>query len=96
MKLKPLDDRVIITQLEAESTTPGGIIIPERAKEKQSRGKVVAVGPGKRQDDGTRQPPDVAVGQTILYGKYAGSDIEIHGEKFVILRSDEIAAILED
>jgi chaperonin GroES len=96
MKIRPLDDRILVQPLSPETVTPGGLVIPEKAQEKQARGIVVSVGPGKRQDDGTRLPVDVEPGQTVVYTKYSGSEVELHSEKFVILRADEIVGVLED
>lgn len=95
MKLRPLDDRVIIKQLEAESKTSGGIILPESAKEKPQIGKVVATGPGKQLDDGKRSEMSVKKNDQVLYGKYMGNDVEIDNEKYVILRESDILGIVE-
>ena len=90
--LKPLDDRVVIKVDDSESKTAGGIVLPDRAQEKQQRGAVVAVGPGKLLDDGTRAKPDVAVGDTILFGKYSGTEITVDGVEVIILRESDILA----
>jgi chaperonin GroES len=95
MNVRPLHDRLIIQRLEEGEQTIGGIIVPDAAKEKPQRGKVFAVGQGKVRDDGSRQPPDVKDGDTILFGKYSGQDIKIDGEEYLILREDEVLAIID-
>ena len=95
MKVKPLHDRVIVKRTEEEETTKGGIIIPDAAKEKPIEGKVVAVGNGKAQEDGKRIPLDVKEGDVVLFGKYAGTEIQINGEEHLIMREDDIVAIVE-
>ena len=95
MKIRPLDDRVIVKQSEAEEVTAGGIVLPDSAKEKPQRGKVVAIGPGKLLDSGERGAMCVKKGDEVFYGKYAGNDVEIDEDKFVILRESDILAIIE-
>lgn len=95
MKLKPLSDRVIVQQTEAEEKTASGIYLPDAAKEKPTRGKVIAVGPGKTDDNGKRQPLNVKSGDTVVYGKYSGTDVEVDGEKFVILRESDLLGVIE-
>lgn len=95
MKMRPLHDRVVVKRLEQEEQVRGGIIIPDTAKEKPQEGEVIAVGPGKISDDGNRSPMDVAAGDRILMGKYSGSEIKIDDEDYVILREDEILAVVE-
>ena len=95
MKVKPLHDRVILKRIEEEETTKGGIIIPDTAKEKPVEGKVVAVGGGKLLDNGEKQPLEVKAGDRVLFGKYAGTDIQIEGEEHLIMREDDIIAIVE-
>lgn len=95
MKLRPLDDGVVIMQLEAEEKTTGGIILPDTAKEKPQMGKVVAVGPGKTLDNGKLMPMSVKKGVKVIYGKYVGNDVEIDGEKYVVLKESDILAIVE-
>jgi len=95
MKLAPLDDRVVIKQSEAEAKSVGGIILPDTAKEKPQRGKVVAVGPGKMNDDGKRAEMSVKKGDEVLYAKYIGNDVEIDGEKYVILHENDILGVIE-
>ena len=95
MKLKPLQDRVIVKQAEAEEKTASGIVLPDTAKEKPTKGKVVAVGPGKFDDKGKRMELSVRSGDTVYYGKYSGTDVEVDGEKFVILREQDILGVLE-
>jgi len=95
MKIKPLHDRVIVKRIAEEETTKGGIIIPDTAKEKPVEGKVVAVGDGKITDDGKKQPLEVKKGDKILFGKYAGTDINIDGEEHLIMREDDIIAIVK-
>jgi chaperonin GroES len=95
MKLRPLADRVIVKQSEAETKTASGIVLPDSAKEKPTRGKVISVGPGKLDDHGKPMVIGVRAGDTIYYGKYSGTDIEVNSEKFVILRESDILGILE-
>jgi len=93
MNVRPLSDRVLVKRLEEEETTKGGIIIPDTAKEKPQQGKVVAIGDGKLLDNGTRITPAVKVGETVLFGKYAGTEIKIEGEEYLILREDDIFGV---
>jgi len=95
MRLKPLDDRVVVQPTEAENKTPGGIVLPDSAKEKPQMGKVIAVGPGKILDNGSRGKMDVKKNDQVIYGKYSGSDIEIDGKELKILRTSEILGIVE-
>ncbi len=95
MNLKPLDDRIVIKQSEAEEKTTGGIILPDSAKEKPLIGKGVAIGPGKLLDDGKRAKMSVKKKDEVIYGKYVGSDIEIDREKYVILRESDVLGIVE-
>lgn len=95
MKLRPLQDRVLVLRVEEEDTTKGGIIIPDTAKEKPSEGKVVAVGNGKVGDDGKRIPLEIKKGNRILFGKYSGTDVKIDGEEHLIMREDDILGIIE-
>jgi len=95
MKLKPLGDRVVVKQSEAETKTKSGILLPDAAKEKPTQGKVIAVGPGKQDDNGKRHEVAVKIGDAIYYGKYSGTDVEVNGEKFVILRESDILGVLE-
>lgn len=95
MKVQPLNDRVLVLRVEREEKTAGGIIIPDTAKEKPQEGKVVAVGPGKINDDGKRVPLEVKAGDKILFGKYAGTEIKIDGVEHLIMREDDILGIIE-
>ena len=95
MKLKPLEDRIVVKPQEAEAVTAGGIVLPETAKEKPLMGKVVATGDGKLLDSGKRGKMSVKKGDVVLYGKYGGSDIEIDGVEYKILREDEVLGIIE-
>jgi chaperonin GroES len=95
MKLRPLADRVIVRQNEAEEKTKTGIVLPDTAKEKPTKGKVIAVGPGKFDDNGKRMEIGVRNGDTVYYGKYSGTDVEVDGQKFVILRESDILGVLE-
>ncbi len=96
IKIRPLDDRVVVEPTEAEEMTAGGIVLPDTAKEKPQRGTVVAVGPGRLLDSGKRGEPSVTVGDEVIYGKYAGSDIEVDGTEVKILReSDVLAKVVE-
>ncbi len=92
LKLRPLDDRVVVEPVEAEERTAGGIVLPDTAKEKPQRGTVRAVGPGKLLDNGQRGDLSVAVGDVVIYGKYSGTDIEVAGEDVKILRESDILA----
>jgi chaperonin GroES len=94
-KIRPLHDRVIVKRLPEEEVTKGGIIIPDSAKEKPAQGEVIAVGPGKTHDNGKVQTLDVKVGDRVMFGKYSGSEIKIDGVEQLILREDEILAVLE-
>jgi chaperonin GroES len=95
MKVRPLYDRILIKRLDSEEKTKGGIIIPDTAKEKPQEGKVIAVGKGKLLDDGSTKALDVQVGDKVLFSKYGGTDINIDGEDYLILREEEILAIIE-
>jgi chaperonin GroES len=95
VNIRPLHDRVVVKRLEAQEQIRGGIIIPDTAKEKPQEAEVFAVGPGKVNDDGKRSPMDVKKGDRILIGKYSGSEIKIDNEEYVILREDEILAVVE-
>ena len=95
MKITPLHDRVLVLRLEEEKKTKGGIVIPDTAKEKPQEGKVVGVGSGKTDDKGKRIPPDVKKGDRVLFGKYAGNEIKIDGVEHLIMREDDILAVLE-
>jgi chaperonin GroES len=92
LKLRPLDDRVVVEPLEAEEMTAGGIVLPDAAQEKPQRGKVIATGPGKLLDSGNRGELSVKVGDEVIYGKYGGSEIEVDGDEFKILRESDILA----
>ena len=92
LKINPLDDRVVVTPLEADERTAGGIIVPDAAKEKPQQGKVVAVGPGKLLKDGSRAKPSVKKGDVVVYGKYSGTDVKVEGKELKILRESEILA----
>jgi chaperonin GroES len=95
MKLAPLDDRVVIKQSEAEKKSAGGIILPDAAKEKPQRGKIIAVGPGKILDNGKRGAMNVKKGDEVLYAKYTGNEVEIDGENYVILHEGDILGVIE-
>lgn len=95
MKVRPLADRVLVKPLEDEDKTPGGIILPDTAKEKPMRGRVVAVGKGKTDDDGKHIKMEVKVEDVILYGKYSGTEIKIDGDEYLIMRESDILAIVE-
>ena len=94
--VRPLDDRVLIKPSEADERTTSGIFLPEGAKEKPMTGKVIAVGPGKLADDGTRMPVTVKKGDTVLFGKYGGTEIELDGDEYQILRENELLGIVTD
>ena len=95
MNVRPLHDRVLVKRREQKEEVRGGIIIPDTAKEKPQEAEVMAVGPGKLNDDGSRSPMDVKAGDRILIGKYSGSEIKVHDVDYVILREDEILAVIE-
>ena len=96
MNVRPLHDRLIIQRLEEGDEQVGAIIIPDTAKEKPQQGKVIAAGTGKLKDDGTRQLPDVKAGDRILFGKYSGQEIKLDGEEYLIMREDEVLAVVEN
>jgi chaperonin GroES len=95
MNIRPLHDRILIQRLEEGEQKVGGIIIPDTAKEKPQQGKVIAAGSGKTKDDGKRIPLDVTAGDTILFGKYSGQEIKLDGEEYLIMKEDEVLAIIE-
>ena len=95
MKVRPLHDRIIVERIEEDEQRVGGIIIPDTAKEKPQQGKVIAVGKGKVEKDGKITPLDVKEGDTVLFGKYSGQEIKIDGEEYLIMREDEILAVLD-
>jgi chaperonin GroES len=90
VKIRPLDDRVVVKPLDVEEKTPGGIVLPDTAKEKPQTGKIVAIGPGKRLEDGSRAELAVKVGDKVIYGKYSGTEIKVEGEELKILRESDI------
>ena len=94
-KIRPLHDRLIVERLNGEEKTASGLFIPDSAKEKPQQGKVIAVGKGKVRDDGTVQPTDVKAGDKILFGKYSGTEIKIDGEDFLIMREDDVLAVVD-
>ena len=94
MNIRPLHDRVIIRRMEEEKTSPGGIVIPDSATEKPVKGEVVAVGNGKLLESGEVRPLDVKVGDTILFGKYSGTEVSVDGEELLVMREDDITAII--
>ena len=95
MKLKPLQDRILVQRVEEESKTKGGIIIPDTAKEKPAEGKVVAIGNGKVSEDGKRIALEVKVGDRVLFGKYSGTEVKVDGEEYLIMREDDVLGIIE-
>ncbi len=95
MKLKPLGDRLVVEPLEREQTTPSGLVLPETAKEKPQEGEVIAIGPGRRDDDGKRVEMDVKIGDKVLYAKYGGTEVKIDGKKLLILKESDVLAIVE-
>ena len=95
MKIRPLHDRVIVKRLESETKTAGGIVIPDSAAEKPVQGKVVAVGKGKILEDGNVRPLDVKVGDKILFGKYSGTEVKVDGEELVVMREEDVMAVIE-
>jgi len=95
MKIRPLHDRVIVKRLEEDPTSPGGIVIPATAAEKPMQGKVVAIGKGRILENGQVRPCDVKVGDKILFGKYSGAEVKVEGEELVVMREDDVMAIIE-
>jgi chaperonin GroES len=95
MKIRPLHDRVIVKRLEEERKTPGGIVIPDTATEKPIQGKVIAVGKGKILEDGTVRPLDVKVGDKILFGKYSGTEVKMDGDELLVMREEDVMAVIE-
>lgn len=95
MKLRPLQDRILAQRVEEETTTKGGIIIPDTAKEKPAEGKVIAVGNGKLGEDGKRIAMEIKAGDRILFGKYAGTEVKIDGQEYLILREDDVLGVIE-
>ncbi len=95
MNVRPLNDRVLVKRLEEESKTASGLYIPDSAKEKPTRGRVIAVGSGRTNDDGVRKPLDVKAGDLILFGKYAGTEIKLDGEELIIMREDDVLAVIQ-
>lgn len=96
IKIKPLGDRIVVERIEEEEVKKGGIIIPDTAKEKPQKGKVLAVGPGRKTDDGKIIPIDINVGDIVIFSKYAGTEIEIGDQKLLIMREDEVLGIVEE
>ena len=95
MKIKPLQDRVLVQRIEKEEKTAGGIIIPDTAKEKPAEGKIVAVGPGRLSDDGKVIALDVKVGEVVLFAKYSGTEVKVDGSEYLLMREDEILGVIE-
>ena len=95
MKIRPLHDRVIVKRLEEERTSPGGIVIPDSAAEKPSQGKVIAIGKGKILEDGSVRALDVKVGDKILFGKYSGTEVKVDGDELLVMREEDIMAVIE-
>ena len=95
MNIRPLQDRVVVRRIEEDAMSAGGIVLPDTASEKPSQGEILAIGPGKLDDDGTRRVPDVNVGDKIIFGQYAGSTVKIDGEELLILTESEIFGVLE-
>lgn len=95
MKIRPLHDRVIVKRVEAERTTASGIVIPDSAGEKPDQGEILAVGPGKRDDSGKLNAPDVKVGDRVLFGKYAGQAVKVDGDELLVIREEEILAVIQ-
>lgn len=95
MKIRPLHDRIVVRRLDAEETSAGGIVLPDTAKEKPIQGEVVAVGEGKIHEDGTRRPVDVKVGDKVLFGKYSGTEVKFDDSDLLVMREDDVMAIVE-
>ena len=96
LKLKPLGDRLVVKPIEEEEVTPGGIVLPETAKEKPQKGEVLAVGPGARDEEGKRIAVDLKIGDKVLYAKYGGTEVKVDGDKLLILRESDILALFEE
>ncbi len=96
LELRPLGNRVVVEPIEEDEVTPGGIVLPETAKEKPQQGKVLAVGPGERDEKGQRIPLDVQVGDRVLFAKYAGTEVKLEGKKLLILRESDILAVVDE
>lgn len=94
INFRPLGDRVVVKRLEEELKSPGGIVIPDSAAEKPSRGKVLAAGPGKKTEDGKVRPLDLAVGDDVLFGKYSGTEIKLDGEEYLVMREEDIMGVV--
>jgi chaperonin GroES len=94
LKIRPLHDRVIVKRLEEERKSAGGIVIPDNAAEKPDQGEVIAIGPGKRNDEGKREPLDVKVGDRILFGKYSGTTVKIEGTEYLVMREEDIMGVV--
>ena len=95
IKLTPLEDKIIVKRAAAETQTASGLCIPDNAKEKPQQGEVLAVGPGRRDDKGERIPMDVKVGDVVIYGKFGGNEVKVDGEKYLLMRADDIYAVVE-
>ena len=95
MKLRPLADRIVVQTMEEQEKTPGGIVLPDTAKEKPQKGKVVAVGPGTYDDKGARRPLDVKEGDVIIFARYGGTEVKVEGEEYLILRESDVLAVEE-
>ncbi len=95
MAIRPLHDRVLVRRIEDETTTPGGIVIPDSAKEKPAQGEIIAAGNGKILDNGDVRPLDVKVGDKVLFGKYAGTEVKVDGEELLVMREDDIVGVVE-
>ncbi len=95
MNIRPLQDRVIVKRMEEETTSSGGIVLPDSATEKPIRGEVIAVGPGKRLDSGKKQPLEVKVGDTVLFGKYSGTEVKLDDEELLVMREEDIMGVIE-
>ena len=95
LNIKPLDDRIVVEQHEAEERTAGGIVLPENAKEKPTRGNVLAIGPGKMMETGNRAKMGVRVGDEVFYGKYSGTEVTLDGKKYTVLRESDVLAVID-
>lgn len=95
MRIRPLHDRIVVKRIDLQRKTASGIVIPDSAAEKPDQGEVIAVGEGKRLDDGSRQPMGLKVGDRVLFGKYAGQTVKLHGEEVLVLREDDVMAVVE-
>jgi len=95
MSIRPLQDRIVIERVEEDQTTAGGIVLPDTAKERPSRGKVIAIGNGKKLESGQQQPLDVKIGDIVLFGKYAGTEVKLNDKEYLVMREDDVMGVID-